>query len=104
MEAKEAFEKLKEENLERDVRHQEKIKELEHNQRLKELEREKALISHKLNQQSELEVKMADFHHEQSVREHEATKQVQSFEYTNYILFGYHLLIFIFYLLVSFGT
>ena len=61
-------------------------------------------LQYSLNQQSELEVKMADFHHEQSVREHEATKQVQSFEYTNYILFGYHLLIFIFYLLVSFRT
>ena len=75
LEAKEAFEKLKEQNLQRDFQHKEKIQALEDAQRIKEMEREKALISHKLKKKSDLEVELADFHHQQSVREHEATKE-----------------------------
>merc|ERR1712110_955409 len=75
LEAKEAFEKLKEQNLERDFKHKEKVHELEEAQRMKELEREKMLVSHKLKRKSDLEVELADFHHQQAVREHEVTKE-----------------------------
>ena len=51
---------------------------IEEKQRLKNMERDKMLISHKLQEKSRLEVQLADFHHGQKVREHEATKQVCS--------------------------
>lgn len=76
LEAKKQYEAVREKSLDQDVQYQERLRRLEAEQNERELEREKLLIAHKLQKKGEMEVNLADFRHEQAIREHEATKKV----------------------------